>query len=110
MDGINGFGTAPEKEPPWPVQSEGTVANFRTGEVTVPEGLFPDEHVAETGDWLVVRASVKCPNCRCCLFLHPRCVVPRNTVSCFRCSWSSLSVVWWEDVRLSAFDEGGGDG
>lgn len=103
---VQGFAAAPESEPPAPVRSEASVANFRAdGEV--PAGLFPDEHVAEVGKYQVVRADVKCPQCGGCLFLHPACVRPRNTVSCFRCSWMALDVVWWEESRLSGFEDAG---
>jgi len=109
-EGPAGFEAAPEGEAPTPVSPGDDLANCARPGVSVPDSLFPDEHVAELGDWKVVRAGVKCPNCGGCLFYHPESIQPRNTVSCFRCQWTSYSAVWWEDVRLSSYcgDDSGG--
>lgn len=101
-DETTGFGRAPETAAPTPVATERSVAHF-DDDGRPPAGLFPEEHVAEVNSQTVVRAGFKCPTCGSCLFLHPDSVVPRNSVMCFSCSWSALSVVWWMDTELEDY-------
>jgi len=57
------FSESYESEPPVPVESPDTVANSATGADAIPEGFVADEHVAEVGDFTVMRAGVDCPRC-----------------------------------------------
>lgn len=95
-----------DTEPPVPVEAAGQVARYTCDEREIPQGLFPDEHVTEAGDWTVVRAGVHCPRCESNVFYHPESIIPHNTVQCFNCSWMALGYAWWEDRSLTDFDGG----
>jgi len=105
VNGPAGFEPAPEADAPTPVSAEEELANCAGPDASIPDVLFPEEHVAELGDYTVVRAGVKCPSCGGCLFYHPKSIRPRNTVSCFQCQWAGYSVAWWEDTRLSSYGD-----
>lgn len=107
-DGDERFRSECETEPPVPVKSSETVANFVTDNDAIPEDLVADEHVAEVGDYTVMRAGVECPQCGCEVFLHPDSVCPVNSVYCYNCSYSPLAYVWWETPRLETFATDGG--
>lgn len=92
-----------DTEPPVPVKSNERVANFTTDIDAIPVDFVADEHVAEVGDVTVMRAGVECPECGSEVFLHPVSIVPHNSVHCFNCQYSPLSVVWWETPRIRSF-------
>jgi hypothetical protein len=98
-----------DTEPPVPVKSSETVANFVVDDDAIPDDLVAAEHVAEVGGLTVMRAGVECPQCGSEVFLHPESVFPNNSVYCYNCSFSPLDVVWWETPRLGAFATDGGD-
>lgn len=106
-DGTECFPEDYETEPPVPVESNDTVANFVTDDDAIPDDLVTDEHVAEVGDLTVMRASVECPQCGSEVFLHPESILPNNSVYCYNCSYSPLCYVWWETPRLETFANGG---
>lgn len=95
-----------DEEPPVPIEAAGQVAHCATDADAIPEGLFPDDHVAEVGDYTVLRAGVECPGCGSNVFYHPESIVPHNTVQCFNCSFSPFGYAWWEDRSLADFTGG----
>lgn len=92
-----------KSDPPVPIEASGQIARTSCDERSIPEGLFPEEHVDEKGEFTVVRAGITCPKCGSNVFYHPESIIPCNTVQCFNCSWSSLKYAWWEDPKLTDF-------
>lgn len=97
-----------DTKPPVPVNATGAVSHSVAGE-PVPEGFVDEEHVAEVDGVTVIRAGIECPRCASEVFLHPESVVPSNTVYCYTCAWSPLSIAWWETPRLSSYESGGAE-
>ncbi|MBP1985933.1 hypothetical protein [Halolamina salifodinae] len=100
------FADDPETEPPVPVQASGYLSNHVDDIDAIPANLVDDEHVAKINDTWVIRAGVECPNCGSHVFLHPRSIVPRNSIYCFNCSHAPTSHVWWETPTLDSFSGG----
>jgi hypothetical protein len=89
---------------PTPVKSDRDVARMEDDAKSAPvERIFPEEHVAEIGEWEVVRSGAKCPQCSSRVFLHPDSLEPANTMMCFGCRWASLRYVWWEPAEISDY-------
>jgi hypothetical protein len=103
------FADDPETEPPVPVQTRGYVGNSVDAIDAIPETLVDDEHVAKINDTWVMRGGVECPNCGSNVWLHPRSIVPRNSLYCFNCSHAPFNHVWWETPRLSSYSGGEGE-
>ena len=101
------FPAAPETDLPQPVSGSDPVPNFDDSADAMPEGLIPEEHTAEAGDWKIVRAAIECRHCGSNVFYHPEHIVPANLVQCFNCQHQPANYVWWETPRLSSF--GGGE-
>lgn len=68
----------------------------------IPDGLFPDEHVAVVNGLWLVRAGIECPNCGGNVFLHPKSIQPRDLVQCYNCSAAGMGA-WWVEKTLDDY-------